>query len=118
MPKPRRLVAVGLLVLLLAPSAAQAGPPVCPDASFTILPGQQFPLPVPTCLDPDGDSYFLAFATPPSHGAITNHFGINYYTPTSLYHGPDEFTYTATDSHAEVSAPATVKLLIDFRPSC
>ena len=113
------LVATGLLLLWLLPAAAQAAPPSCPDGSFITTPGQRFALPSAPCTDTDvGDTFTVAIATPPQHGTVAPEAGTNYYTPTAGYHGFDEFTYTATDSHMEQSAPASVQILIDTAPVC
>jgi hypothetical protein len=117
--KAATIVALGLLLLLLVPTAAQAAPPSCLDGSFVTTPGQRVALPASPCTDPDaGDTYTLAVATQPSHGTVAADMGTNYYTPSAGYHGTDEFTYTATDSHMEQSAEATVQILIDTAPDC
>jgi hypothetical protein len=107
-------------VLVLAfPAAAHAAPPICPDASLTILPNQQIDFPAPACNDPDaGDTYHTTSFTLPSHGTLGGTLTAPSYTPDPGFHGRDQFTYGVTDNHNEVSPPATVRILVDTAPVC
>lgn len=109
--------AVALAGLMLAvPGIAQAAPPTCKDAEFTILPNATLPLPEPSCTDPEGDPFAIAGFSMPAHGTINP--GARSYTPTPGYHGYDEFTFQVRDNNNETSLPARVSLLIDTAPEC
>jgi VCBS repeat-containing protein len=66
-----------------------------------------------TDTDTDGGAALQAvMVSGPSHGALVlNANGSFVYTPAANYHGPDAFTYKATDGSAE-SAPATVNITV------
>ena len=103
--------AVGAVTLVLAvPAAAQAAPPVCPDASFTVEPGKVLQFPKPVCNDPEGNTYQVSSVSDPPHGAIGGTPDAGSYSPDAGFHGRDEFTYRVTDSANEVSLPATVRI--------
>jgi hypothetical protein len=109
--------AVALAGLMLAtPAVAQAAPPTCKDAEFTIFPNASLPLPQPSCTDPEGDAFLIAGYTTPAHGTINP--GAMTYTPTPGYHGYDQFTFQVRDNNNETSLPARVSLLIDTAPQC
>jgi hypothetical protein len=70
--------------------------------------------PVPVTLtgsDVDGDPLTFAVASQPAHGTLTGTLPNLTYTPALNYHGPDSFTFTASDGTA-TSARATVSLTI------
>jgi len=111
--------AVGAVTLVLAvPAVAQAAPPVCPDASFTMEPGKVLQLPKPVCNDPEGNSYQVSSFTNPLKGVLGGTPDAPSYTPVAGFHGPDQFTYQVTDSTKEVSPSATVRILVDTAPTC
>lgn len=63
--------------------------------------------------DSEGDDLTLAVAEEPRKGSVTLD-GVNFtYTPNKGATGNDRFTYTATDSAGNVSAPATVTVRIE-----
>lgn len=63
--------------------------------------------------DSEGDDLTLAVAEEPKKGSVTIN-GVNFtYTPDRGATGSDRFTYTATDSAGNVSAPATVTVTIE-----
>src|SRR4051794_12851070 len=111
--------AVGAVTLVLAvPAVAQAAPPVCPDASFTMEPGKVLQFPKPVCNDPEGNSYQVSSVSDPPNGVIGGSPDAGSYTPDAGFHGPDQFTYQVKDSANEVSLPATVHILVDTAPTC
>ena len=60
-----------------------------------------------------GTGLNAALATAPTHGSVVLNPGGSFtYTPNPNYSGPDSFTYTATDSSAQVSNAATVTLAV------
>ena len=63
--------------------------------------------------DPDGDALTAVVGTAPGHAAAftLNPDGSFSYTPAADYHGPDSFTYTASDGQT-ASAPVTVELTV------
>ena len=61
--------------------------------------------------DVDGDALAFAVATQPAHGTLSGTGANLTYTPAEGYTGPDTFTYTANDGHAD-SAPATVTITV------
>ena len=111
--------AVGALTLVFAlPAAAHAAPPECPDASFTIAPGEVLQFQEPVCDDPEGNPYQVSSFTDPPHGTLGGTPDAGTYTPDNGFHGRDEFTYTVKDSTSEISQPATVRILVDTAPTC
>jgi PKD repeat protein len=64
--------------------------------------------------DPNGDALSAVLVTGPSHSAAfaLNANGSFSYTPAANYHGPDSFTYRASDGTLE-SALATVSLTVN-----
>lgn len=64
-----------------------------------------------TATDPEGDTLTYAVLTGPTHGRLTGTPPALTYTPHTDYHGPDSFTFTASD-HASASEPATVSLTV------
>lgn len=66
--------------------------------------------------DGDGDELSAVVATLPAHGTLSRTAsGDLAYTPDTDYHGPDSFTYKATDS-ALTSSAATVSLTVTPTP--
>lgn len=62
--------------------------------------------------DLDGDALSAAMVTAPTHGSLTlNSDGSFTYTPDANYHGPDSFSYQASDGTAG-SSVATVSLTV------
>ncbi len=61
--------------------------------------------------DVDGDALTFVIGSGPTHGALTGTPPSVTYTPDADYHGPDSFTYTASDG-ALTSAPATVSITV------
>jgi VCBS repeat-containing protein len=62
--------------------------------------------------DVDGDALTVGLVSGPSHGTVAlNANGSFSYTPVANYHGPDSFTYRASDGTA-TSGPATVSLTV------
>ena len=63
--------------------------------------------------DPDGDALSAVVGTAPGHAAsfTLNADGSFSYMPAADYHGPDSFTYTASDGQT-ASAPVTVELTV------
>ena len=110
---------VGALSLLFAlPAAANAAPPVCPDATFTMAPGEVLHFPKPVCNDPENNQYQVSSFSDPPHGTIGGMPDAGTYTPDNGFHGRDEFTYSVKDSTNETSQPATVRILVDTAPTC
>jgi PKD repeat protein len=70
-------------------------PPVAADLAVTTPEDTPLPIALPAS-DPDGDALTLAY-TQPAHGSYDG----TTYTPAPNYHGPDSFTYTATDPDSE-----------------
>jgi alpha-tubulin suppressor-like RCC1 family protein len=63
--------------------------------------------------DPEGQPLTFTIASNPAHGTLSLSPNLTY-TPAANYHGPDSFTFTATDAAGAVSSPATVT--IDVTP--
>src|SRR5207248_953845 len=67
-----------------------------------------------TASDTDGDTPAFAIVSEPSHGTLTSFnaaTGSFTYTPTANYHGPDSFTFTASDG-TNTGAAATVSISV------
>ena len=64
-----------------------------------------------TASDPDGDPLTYAVGAP-SHGSVSLSGNQATYTPDANRHGPDSFTFTASDATL-TSAPATVSITVD-----
>jgi hypothetical protein len=116
--RPATLVILSALLALAIPETARAAPPVCTGGFVTTAPGERITFPPDPCPDPEGDPYTLEVVTAPAHGTLTMDATGTHYDPMPGYHGPDEFTYRATDSNMEQSAEATVSILIDSAPTC
>jgi VCBS repeat-containing protein len=71
----------------------------------TVFTNFDTPLNGPSVLDPDiGTGISVTSNTQPSHGTVTiNPDGTYLYTPNSGYTGPDQFTYTITDSSGQTA---------------
>jgi hypothetical protein len=102
-----RRVAVGLVVglvgLVLVPTAS-AAPPSCPvDPSFSVENGHELTL-TGACVDPDpGDTvtYSIVPNTGPAHGSLIGTSSSSViYRPFAGYAGPDGFDYTASDGNS------------------
>jgi alpha-tubulin suppressor-like RCC1 family protein len=63
--------------------------------------------------DPEAQALTFTIVNNPSHGTLSLTPNLTY-TPATNYHGPDSFTFTATDAGGTVSSPATVT--IDVTP--
>ena len=61
--------------------------------------------------DADGDSLTYAIGTGPAHGSLSGTAPALTYTPAPNYHGPDSFTFTASDGPA-TSNVATVSITV------
>jgi hypothetical protein len=59
--------------------------------------------------DVDGDALTFRVVTPPMHGTLSGTAPTFIYAPTTGYVGPDSFTFSAYDGHAE-STPSTVSI--------
>jgi hypothetical protein len=64
-----------------------------------------------SAIDPDGDPLTYA-VTAPAHGTLSGVAPGLSYTPHANYHGPDSFTFTASDGQA-TSATATVSITVN-----
>ena len=64
-----------------------------------------------TGTDGDGDALSFTVATGPSHGRLTGTAPNLMYVPTKDYHGPDSFTFTASDGQ-NTSPPGTVSITV------
>lgn len=64
--------------------------------------------------DPDGDDLTYAVAVPPAHGVVMLAGNLATYTPAADYHGPDAFTFVASDDGEPAlgSAPAVISLTV------
>ena len=67
-----------------------------------------------TGTDADGDALSFTVATGPSHGTLTGTAPNLIYTPAQDYHGPDSFTFTASDGQ-NTSPPGTVSITVTPR---
>jgi len=61
--------------------------------------------------DVEGDPLGYALGTQPAHGSVTLAGDQATYTPAANYHGPDSFTFTASDS-TTTSGPQTVSITV------
>gem|GEM_PF-1753827 len=61
--------------------------------------------------DPDGDALSFTILTPAAHGTLSGTPPFCTYTPNADYNGTDSFTYTVSDSNAQM-AMATVNIEI------
>ena len=90
-------------------------PPVAPNHSETIIPGQTSITvnPLGAAYDPDpGDTVSLVSISTPSHGtAVIDGSSTIIYTPTPGYFGLDSFTYTVSDNHG-ATATGTYSITI------
>ncbi len=84
-------------------------PPTANNQSVST--NENTPLPVTlTASDPDGDPLTYSVTGGPAHGTLTrNGNGTYTYTPSNNYHGPDSFTFTASDG-TNTSNTATVSI--------
>ncbi len=99
---------VTLTISNRAPVAVNDSYTVNEDTALVILP----PGVLVNDSDADGDPLTAVIVVPPTHGTLTlNTNGGFIYTPDSNYHGPDTFTYRATDG-ASNSNPATVSISV------
>ena len=62
--------------------------------------------------DADGDTLSIDSFTQPTHGTVANVAGKLRYTPAANFHGPDTFTYRASDGTA-LSNSATVTITVN-----
>ncbi|MBM4035010.1 MAG: tandem-95 repeat protein, partial [Planctomycetes bacterium] len=90
--------------------------PTAADDAYTTNEDTPLSVPAPGVLgndtDPESDPLSAILVAPPAHGSVTlNANGSFTYTPTANYHGPDSFTYKASDGWAE-SNVATVGLIV------
>jgi hypothetical protein len=88
-------------------------PPSAADRSLTTAEDTQGSW-SPSVSDPDGDSTSCAIVSQPTHGSATvaSDCSGGTYVPAANYHGPDSFTYRATDPDNAQSAPATVSATV------
>jgi VCBS repeat-containing protein len=61
--------------------------------------------------DPDGDELTFTVLSQPTHGTLSGAGALLTYTPDPDYHGPDSFTYKASDGEAD-SNVATVRITV------
>ena len=90
--------------------------PVAQNDSYIVNEDTALTVAVPGVLvndiDVDGDALSAVAPSVPTHGTVTlNANGSFSYTPSTNYHGPDSFTYRATDGVA-TSAVATVSITV------
>lgn len=62
--------------------------------------------------DPESEPLTFAVVIPPSHGTLSGAAPNLAYTPAPNYHGPDSFTFTATDASGATSASATTSIAV------
>ena len=92
-------------------------PPEASDDAYSTAEDTALNVPAPGVLgndsDPDGGSLTAGLVTGPAHGTLTlNPDGSLTYTPSAGYHGPDSFTYKATDGTDETNV-ATVTITVN-----
>jgi hypothetical protein len=94
------------------PAAAADSYTAPPSASLTVVaPGV-----LANDSDPDGDALSAVLVSGPAHGTLAlNANGSFTYIAASGYHGPDSFTYKASDGSLD-SNTATVAITVDARP--
>ncbi len=85
-------------------------PPAAADQTLTTAEDAAVALTL-AATDPDGDALSFAVAAGPAHGTLSGVAPNLTYTPAADYHGPDSFTFTASDGQA-TSAPATVSVTV------
>ena len=90
--------------------------PVANNDNYTVNEDSVLTISAPGVLvndsDIDGDTLSAVTPSNPSHGTVVlNANGSFTYTPSANYHGPDSFTYRATDG-AATSAVATVSITV------
>ena len=66
-----------------------------------------------TASDVDGDTLTYSVVAGPTHGSLSGVAPDLTYTPDSNYHGPDSFTFKATDNSAAESNVATISITVD-----
>jgi hypothetical protein len=95
--------------------------PTCSNTSASVTPGASHVLALP-CSDANtGEALTLNTPSTSTHGTITPGPGAGNvtYTPAPSYHGPDNFTFTASDAHGATSSPQrTATLTVDTAPVC
>ena len=70
---------------------------------------QDTPLPITLSgTDVDGDTLTFSVVTPPAHGNLSGTGASLTYTPAAGYHGPDAFTFEASDGQAAASAAVSI----------
>lgn len=85
-----------------APTAASRSASTAEDMPLAlVLEGQ----------DVDGDALTYSVQSAPQHGTLSGTAPQLTYTPASDFHGPDSFTFTASDGQA-VSGPATIEIQV------
>jgi subtilase family serine protease/flagellar hook assembly protein FlgD/Tol biopolymer transport system component len=91
---------------------AENTPPVAGDQSLTLDEDSTVAV-VLGAVDADGGPDPLTFSvvTPPAHGVLSGTAPNLTYTPDANYHGPDSFTFRASDGAAQ-SAPATISFAV------
>src|SRR5204862_7954717 len=65
-----------------------------------------------TASDVDNDALTYSVVTGPAHGTLSGSGANLTYTPSSLYYGPDSFTFKANDGTAD-SNTATVSITVN-----
>ena len=90
--------------------------PIANDDAYTVVEDGRLTVAAPGVLvndsDVEGDRLTAVLVTGPSHGTLAlNADGSFVYTPTADYHGPDSFTYRASDGTA-TSAIRTVAITV------
>ena len=85
-------------------------PPVASPNS-AILAEDSFAMVGLPATDFDGDPLTYSVVTPPAHGALSGSGNSRTYTPAANYHGPDSFTFKASDGTVD-SNVATVSLIV------
>jgi VCBS repeat-containing protein len=85
-----------------APTATDQAVTTAEDTPVSITPAGS---------DVDGDGLTFTVVGGPTHGTLAGTPSGLVYTPAANYHGPDSFTFTASDG-AATSAPATVTITV------
>jgi hypothetical protein len=108
---------VATVTIIVNPSGSTNQPPVANDDSYTMEQDTTLTVPAAGVLandtDPDGDSLTAVLVSGPTNGNLTlAPDGSFTYTPNTGFHGPDTFTYEASDGILS-SSTATVTITVN-----